>query len=156
MRKPLVLEKAIDKVRLVKKYNIRHNAFFMIGLPGETLEQIHQTIAFAKSLRLEAANLFAFFPLPGTAATRTCMEKGYIPEDYDFTNNSSTRGRITTEEFTAEEITSLVNRNWTLQYLRPFLHHPWKFISRYTYLLFRPQFSYEILRRVGRRILATR
>ncbi|MCK4412524.1 MAG: B12-binding domain-containing radical SAM protein [Candidatus Eisenbacteria sp.] len=93
MHKPLKLEDAVEKVRIVQKYDIRHNALFMIGLPGETMAQIHQTIDFVKSLRLEAANLFAFFPLPGTPAYETCKAQGYIPEDFNFTQNSSTRGR---------------------------------------------------------------
>ncbi len=154
MHKPLKLSDAIEKVRLVKRYGIRHNAFFMIGMPGETLEQIHQTIDFVKTLHLEAANLFAFFPLPGTAAYELCREKGYVPEDFDFTQNSATRGRITTEEFTAEQITALVKRNWTLQYLRPFFHHPLVFISRYSYLLMRPQTLVELMRRVVGRFIS--
>jgi radical SAM superfamily enzyme YgiQ (UPF0313 family) len=156
MHKPLQLEDAVEKVRLVQKHDVRHNAFFMIGLPGETMAQIRQTIDFVKRLKLEAANLFAFFPLPGTPAYETCKAKGYIPEDFDFTQNSSTRGRVSTEEFTAEQITALVNKNWTLQYLRPAFYHPGVFFRRYTYLLRRPQFLLELLRRVTRRLFAGR
>jgi len=156
MHKPLKLEHAVEKVSLVQKANIRHNAFFMIGMPGETMAQIRETIAFVKRLKLEAANLFAFFPLPGTEAYEVCKQKGYIPEDFDFTQNSSTRGRISTEEFTADQITALVNKNWTLQYLRPALHHPRVFLQRYGFLLLRPQTFIELMRRVGRRLFTTR
>lgn len=148
MHKPLRLRDAIEKVELVKKYRLRHNAFFMIGMPGETMGQMRRTIQFVKELDLEAANLFAFFPLPGTAATELCKKKGYIPEDFDFTQNSSTRGRISTEEFTADEITALVRKNWTLQYLRPMLRHPLVGLSRYGTLLLNPRTLFEILHRV--------
>ncbi len=148
MHKPLRLTDAIEKVRLVKKYHLRHNAFFMIGMPNETMAQIRKTIQFVKDLDLEAANLFAFFPLPGTAATDLCKKKGYIPEDYDFTQNSSTRGRISTEHFTAEQITSLVRKNWTLQYLRPMLRHPLVALERYGDLLLNPHVLLEIAHRV--------
>jgi anaerobic magnesium-protoporphyrin IX monomethyl ester cyclase len=154
MHKPLKLSDAREKVRLVQKYNIRHNAFFMIGLPDETMEQIQETIRFVKDLKLEAANLFAFFPLPGTAAYETCKARGYIPADFDFTQNSSTRGRITTEHFTAEQITALVRKNWTLQYLRPIFHHPFVFLERYGYLLANPKTVFELARRVVGRAFA--
>lgn len=151
IHKPLKLKNAVEKVRLIKQYGIRHNAFFMIGLPGETMDQIQQTIAFIKELKLEAANLFAFFPLPGTPAYQTCLERGYIPADFDFTQNSSTRGRISTEHFTAEQITALVNKNWTLQYFRVLTRNPLIFLVRYGHLFLRPRTLLELIHRVARR-----
>jgi anaerobic magnesium-protoporphyrin IX monomethyl ester cyclase len=46
--------------------NIRVTTFNMIGLPGETREDIFQTIKFNKSLNIEAANVYIIYPYPGT------------------------------------------------------------------------------------------
>ena len=153
IHKPLRLKNAIDKVALIRKYDIRHNAFFMIGLPGETRNQIEETLRFMQKLRLEAANLFAFFPLPGTPAFETCVEKGWLKRDYDFTMNSSTQGRLTTDQFTAGEITAWVRRNWTLNYLRTLGRHPLVFLQRYGHLALQPRSLAEITRRLRRRLI---
>jgi anaerobic magnesium-protoporphyrin IX monomethyl ester cyclase len=151
MRKPLTLAQAREKVAMVKRHRIRHNAFFMIGLPGETMEQIQATIDLVRELDLEAASLFAFMPLPGTAAYRACVEGGYLPPDFDFVDNVSTVGRVSTEHFDAQEITALVRRHWTTMNLRVALRHPGAFLSRYGYLLLSPANLTEILKRLAQR-----
>jgi anaerobic magnesium-protoporphyrin IX monomethyl ester cyclase len=155
MRKPLTLAQAREKVAMVKRHRIRHNAFFMIGLPGETMAQIQQTIALVRELDLEAASLFAFMPLPGTAAYHACVEGGFLPPDFDFVDNVSTVGRVSTEHFDAEEITALVRRHWTTMNLRVALRHPGAFLSRYGYLLLSPANLGEILERLAQRGRAT-
>jgi radical SAM superfamily enzyme YgiQ (UPF0313 family) len=50
----------------LKDANIRVTTFNMIGLPGETREDIFKTIKFNKSLNIEAANVYILYPYPGT------------------------------------------------------------------------------------------
>jgi radical SAM superfamily enzyme YgiQ (UPF0313 family) len=41
-------------------------AFFMLGLPGETVNTAHQTVRFAASLPVNGISFFIFTPLPGS------------------------------------------------------------------------------------------
>lgn len=86
---------------------IRLGAFFVIGMPGETKEKIQKTLNFAYYLmknynvipHVNVAN-----PLVGTELYNTAKEKGYlISEDYSQGNIFGT-GRISTPEFTPEDL----------------------------------------------------
>jgi len=58
------IEKTINDLT---EANIRVTTFNMIGLPGETREDIFKTIKFNKSLNIEAANVYIIYPYPGTS-----------------------------------------------------------------------------------------
>ena len=67
MRKNLTVEMIEEKITLIKKYtNIKLTGLFMIGYPGETVEDIESTIRFSKQLKLDKASFAYVMPLPGT------------------------------------------------------------------------------------------
>jgi magnesium-protoporphyrin IX monomethyl ester (oxidative) cyclase len=157
VKKPLRLKKAEEVIAHVKKLGLRYRSFWIIGFPGQTRESIDETLSYIRKLGLDSADLFAAFPLPGAPMARECFEKGYVPADYDFTQNTSTRGVITTEEFTAEEITDIVRTFSSFHDLSLVYRNPKRFIKNYAYLLRRPQIFKEILyrsaRRIGRKVI---
>ncbi|MBN2452662.1 MAG: B12-binding domain-containing radical SAM protein [Candidatus Omnitrophica bacterium] len=53
-------------VDILKGANIRVTTFNMIGLPGETRENVFETIELNKSLDIPAVNVYAIYPYPGT------------------------------------------------------------------------------------------
>ncbi|MDW7973269.1 MAG: radical SAM protein [Thermodesulfovibrio sp.] len=53
-------------VELMKKYGIKVMGYFMIGLPGESEEEINQTIEFALSLPLDYIQVGIYIPIPNT------------------------------------------------------------------------------------------
>jgi radical SAM superfamily enzyme YgiQ (UPF0313 family) len=57
------LERAI---RIIMEAGIRVSTFNMIGLPGETRENVFETIRFNKKLGIKAANVYILYPFPGT------------------------------------------------------------------------------------------
>jgi magnesium-protoporphyrin IX monomethyl ester (oxidative) cyclase len=156
IRKPLRLQKAEEVVRMIKERGIFYSSFWIIGFPGQTRASIDETLAYIERLGLDAAYLFAAFPLPGTPMAKECFEKGYIPADYDYTENTSTRGVITTEEFTAEEITQLV-RKFTSHDLKLLFRNPARFFKIYSYLLKNPrnlkELGYRMARRLGKSLV---
>jgi len=66
LRKGIDLEKIKSAVRLARKH-VRVSGFFMIGIPGETREDIELTFALAKSLKLDKVCVSLYCPLPGSA-----------------------------------------------------------------------------------------
>jgi len=98
IHKPEDLSKADRVVKLLRDYQIDIHAFFIIGFPGETREQIKNTFRFARRLKIDMPYFFLFNPLPGSELYDTCLKKGYYePELVYYTNyyyNS-----ITTDEF---------------------------------------------------------
>jgi len=57
------LEKGI---RTIIEAGIRVSTFNMIGLPGETRENVFETIKFNKKLGAKAASVYIIYPFPGT------------------------------------------------------------------------------------------
>ena len=78
MKKNLTLDLIEEKIDLICAVGLEPSGFFIIGFPGETIEDIKSTIRFAKRLKLKRAHFGNFLPLPGTEATRNLTESGKI------------------------------------------------------------------------------
>ncbi len=66
---------------LCDKYNLHSSAFLMFGMPGETQEQIFQTIDLIVRIKPGRMRWSVFYPFPGTLSYKIAEEKGFI--DYD-------------------------------------------------------------------------
>lgn len=78
MGKAHPLEDVRAAVRSIRKAGIRARGLFVLGCPGETPETIRETISFARSLDLDAANFELVTPHPGTALYASADDKGYL------------------------------------------------------------------------------
>jgi radical SAM superfamily enzyme YgiQ (UPF0313 family) len=77
-KKNLTVEKIKSQMDLLGKTNIKTTGFFLLGYPGETLEDIIKTISFAKSLPLLRAQFNNFMPLPGSEAYELLERQGLL------------------------------------------------------------------------------
>lgn len=68
---------------LLKTYQIRRTGFLLLGGPGESLNTVMESLAFAESLGLDALKLTAGIRIyPNTRLARSAMDDGIIhPED---------------------------------------------------------------------------
>ena len=66
IRKNLKVDQAMATVRWAQKYGIEVCGFFMIGFPGETLEEVNQTIRFALTAPLDTIFISIVTPFKGT------------------------------------------------------------------------------------------
>jgi radical SAM superfamily enzyme YgiQ (UPF0313 family) len=82
LRKGITLEMAERAIKMTKKVGIQTLAYFMIGSPTETKEDIEQTIAFAKKIDPDFVHITILTPFPATDVYRLGLEKGVIPYDY--------------------------------------------------------------------------
>jgi len=130
IKKPIDLSKAEEIVRKVKSYGIDAHAFFIVGFPGETKEQIENTFKFAVSLPLDKAWFFIFNPLPGSELYDECVEKGLFRQEDLYIENYGFTG-ITTEEFDPEMLRKLQHRHYWYFTFRPLWRDPKKFFFKY-------------------------
>jgi anaerobic magnesium-protoporphyrin IX monomethyl ester cyclase len=82
MRRPVTNDRFRDVFRWTREAGIRVTANFMLGLPGETRDDLQMTVDLAEELAVVDFGYFVFYPYPGTALFHLCREKGYLPEDY--------------------------------------------------------------------------
>ena len=72
----------VDKVfRLTRKHRIPVLAYFMIGNPSETLEEIRTTFRVMRKLRPDYVHLTILTPFPGTKIYRDGLASGIIERD---------------------------------------------------------------------------
>jgi anaerobic magnesium-protoporphyrin IX monomethyl ester cyclase len=77
-RKGVDPERARLALTAAKRAGIRNWGYFIIGLPGETVATIRQTIAFAKSLPLDIALFHIAAPHPGTPFFMEVAKNGWF------------------------------------------------------------------------------
>jgi len=65
LKKNTTLEQIISGVKLAKKH-VNVSGFFMIGTPGDTIDDINMTFELAKSLQLDRCSWSIYNPLPGS------------------------------------------------------------------------------------------
>ena len=104
MRKPVNLKKVPAMVKKIREVGMDARGFFILGFPGETKDNIRQTIKYARDLELDWAYFFVFSPLPHTPIYNVCIEKGYLKqEDFDPVT-SFYQAVLNTPEFTPEDV----------------------------------------------------
>ncbi len=104
--KPLKLDTVKDRVEKAKSFGIDVHGFFVCGFPGETIMEMGETYAFARTCGFDSASFFLATPLVGSELFDACRENNYlkgVPGYYKV-------GSITTPDFTAEEVQELVAR----------------------------------------------
>ena len=106
-----------------KKIGIERLAYFMIGSPEETREDINKTIEFAKKINPDYVSITILTPYPATEIYQRALEQGVIKSDYwrEFAKNPE-KGVITQyweKELTKKELFKLLNEFYKKFYGRP-------------------------------------
>jgi anaerobic magnesium-protoporphyrin IX monomethyl ester cyclase len=104
--KKMTREMIRQKTALVRDAGIPWLGFFIMGYPGETRENILETLAFMKDLDPSYAEINIFNPLPGTRIWNELEALGLVDSDLDFsrysqssTENFFANGHMTKPEF---------------------------------------------------------
>jgi len=82
LNKGITLEQALKVFKLTKKVGISTFAYFMIGSPTETKEDILESIKFAKKLNPDFVQVTTLTPFPATKIYLDALASGEIKNDY--------------------------------------------------------------------------
>lgn len=93
LKKGIRLEQVRNAFRWAWEVGIPTDAYFMMGIPGETEADIRETIRFSKTLRASAANFSITVPMPGTELLDIAKRYGVI-EASDWSDYSYTSGKV--------------------------------------------------------------
>ena len=103
MHKGITIEEVKRAFKMTHDFGIRTEAFFIVGLPGETVQTIQDSRDLYKEIKPWWGGFSKAMPFPDTALTREVTEKGHLLcGDYDQLNPS--RMVVRTDEMTAEEL----------------------------------------------------
>ncbi len=108
--KNLDLKSVESAVALCKKVGIKVGCFFVIGLIGETKDDIRETINFAYKLRQLGAESFIFSiatPVYGTRLYEQAKQSGFLRECFNDDALAAVEPLIETPDFSADELVEL-------------------------------------------------
>lgn len=123
MRKNVQLERVKKIVDYAHSLNIAVHGFFIIGMPGETREEIGETLKFPFDNNFDSISLGIVNALAGSELYNTCKEKGYLtPGEDSFSVNSGDSTNIVIPEdsqdyaYSREELEELVSKTLETHY----------------------------------------
>ena len=82
MKRSATNQRFIDVFGWTRDAGIMVTANYIMGIPGETREEMQETIDLHHQLKPADFGYFVFYPYPGTALFGVCKEEGYLPDDY--------------------------------------------------------------------------
>jgi magnesium-protoporphyrin IX monomethyl ester (oxidative) cyclase len=151
VNKPVDLEASRDIVRQVKQAGIDTHAFFIIGFPGESLQQVKNTFSYARSLKLDKFYVFIYSPLPGTPLYQECLDRGLIEDEYQTEDNCYLISGFSTGEWTPELLESMQRRAYWRATFSILFRDPGKFFGKYLRRVMRPD-QIRTLFNIGREL----
>ena len=76
-------ERIVDAFNLARRYGIRTASFNMIGLPGETMAEVWDTIELNKRLQPDRIMCTVYMPFLGTKLGEECLAGGWLVHPVD-------------------------------------------------------------------------
>jgi radical SAM superfamily enzyme YgiQ (UPF0313 family) len=110
INKPVNLKKVPELIKIAKSYGLGVVANFIIGFPGETWDEIRQTIHYAETCGVDYAKIYMAEPLLGTRLYDMAVEMGAIIGDHS--EVGWRYGRIKSDEFDPHELSFLRVYEW--------------------------------------------
>lgn len=91
VKKGITLDQVRNTVRYCKEAGIKTKGYFMIGMPGDTVDTMQNTLNFAKELELNDAMFSITTPFPGTQLWETIDKSkiGSLSDAFYFVDSSS-------------------------------------------------------------------
>jgi len=113
VKKPIkdlkMVPKIIDNIHKHGMYCIGN---FIIGFPGETWEEIRETMAFAESCGADYVKFFVAVPLYGTELYNIALESNSLEHSEEFPKTDWRYSQIKSDEWTSKDISILRAYEW--------------------------------------------
>ncbi|MFH0794882.1 MAG: radical SAM protein [bacterium] len=117
--KGVTCDKVRTAVTLCKQVGIRVLGHFILGLPGDTEEAIHNTIKYALELDPDFASFNVAMPRMGTKFRDEALEKGLVTKDINHLDNSISYPVFETKQLSRQRLWDLRNIAVRTFYMRP-------------------------------------
>ena len=102
-RKPITEKRFVDTMVLLRRHGIATFAFFVIGLPGDTVDTIIESIRFALRLGASWTQFTVATPFIGTRLHDWAIEQGFVAKDH-YKIVSAHEGSIGNENLTPAQV----------------------------------------------------
>jgi len=105
MNKNVDLDHAMKMAKFCRSIALPLQCYFVIGNPGETKDEMKQTIDYAVELQVDHCTFSIATPFPGTRYYELALEKGYLIHEPDYILGMKyMEANIQTEHFSSDEL----------------------------------------------------
>lgn len=118
MRKGTTVSQIRGNIRMIRRAGIEIAGFFIIGYPGETKEDIEETIRFACDLDILRANFFTYLPFPGTESFNQLKANGEL-DNVDWDNFYFMSAAYVPQTLTRRQLKKYLRKAFFRFFLRP-------------------------------------
>lgn len=113
-----IIREAVELIR--RTTSIRVTGFFILGYPGETVEEVKQTINFAVNLPIHHPHFCLYIPIPGTPVYEDILASGWIEEGkIDAETLTPDRPSLSMPGLSADKLLRLHQYAYLRFYMRP-------------------------------------
>ena len=120
MKKGATVERARQFTKDCKNLGLAIHGDFILGLPGDTVETIDSTIAFAKELDVETIQVSVAHAYPGTELYDHVVENGFMVSSSTMVDEGGHQlAHIQYPGLSADEVLTAVHRFYDEYYFRP-------------------------------------
>jgi anaerobic magnesium-protoporphyrin IX monomethyl ester cyclase len=123
LRKGITTEETRKVFKMTKEAGIDTLAYFMIGSPSETRDEIRQTFEFMQALDPDYTHITILTPFPATEIYYQGLSSGLLKEDYwknfALNPNPEFKPKFWTEILTEQELQQLIVEAYRSFYSRP-------------------------------------
>lgn len=107
-RKPITREQFLKTIKLCRELGIKTFGFFIVGLPGDTVDTILSTIQFSFEMKTDWVQFTAASPFIGTKLRQWAIEHGQASED-EYAYINCYEGSMGNENLTREQVNQLTH-----------------------------------------------
>ena len=118
IKKNIQLDKIKRNIEIAHSLRIHTHGFFMIGFPGETLEEMKMTVDFLVSSKLHTFGMFAVMPFENTELAALAAQMGRLPVS-DFSMNYHSKEFVNLTDVPSAEVNRIRRQALLRFYLNP-------------------------------------
>lgn len=129
IKKPLRIEKAKRLIRYAQGIDLDVGIFFIMGMPGETKDQMWDSFRLAKELEIFTPFTSIATPYPGSELYDICRQQKYIADDFCLDDLFIRSFSISTPDWTGQEVKEILAKGQRYLLFSYWKKHPAKFIK---------------------------
>jgi len=101
-----------NALKLCKQFGFKTIGSFIIGCPGETEDDLKQTMSLVKDFNLDQAHVYQLTPFPGTKIWEYAKQKGFVSDSPDFDLEKIYLRKFKDEMVLTDEISPQKLKEW--------------------------------------------
>ena len=114
LRKDIKVEETVETFKLMKEVGVYSLAYMILGIPGETLEDVWRSIRFAREIGADYVQFSSLSSMPGTSLSMQFDSSASVTNFLD-----ADVQRKTLTSLDEDTLIKAMNDAWRYFYLRP-------------------------------------